>query len=392
MLSERSVPSVVVIPDWGRMPRRMAARSVFAWRTSTSPLLARARLVCEDTRLRNAGYVCSVGGGPGGIGYAGVADGFSHVLPFLEQRDAHHGDGHRETGTVSWRDLAAGWAPDGVDLMAVGAPARRLRPLTAPHTVLLPFRVELVVPVVPDAAAMRARVSRKERQHVARQRRDRDWSLEHATAAADFDHFYDHMHLPTMRRRHGDATRSLERDIAFECAFRHGLLFFLTERGTRVAGMLCRWTARTRTLTLRLAGVSEGADEHYRSGAFTALYPLILEWAAQHGVRAVNLSGCEPFLSKGIFQFKRKLHPRVVLPASHFGGKRLLLRVVRDSARVRDFLVANPVIAEIPGGGLEAVYFHDERRPARLDHRWEGVGLRAARQVHLDSFLSNANR
>jgi hypothetical protein len=156
--------------------------------------------------------------------------------------------------------------------------------------------------------------------------------------------------------------------------------------------MLCRWASRTRTLTLRLAGVDGGAAEHYRSGAFTALYPLILEWAAQHGVRTVNLSGCEPFLSKGIFQFKRKLHPRVVLPASHFGGKRLLLRVLRDSARVRDFLVANPVIAESADGGLDAVYFHDEQRPARLDHRWEGVGLRAARLVHLSSFLAGAKR
>lgn len=54
-------------------------------------------------------------------------------------------------------------------------------------------------------------------------------------------------------------------------------------------------------------------------------------------------------------------------------------------------IVAQPVSAwrtsTRPGGGTEAVYFHDDQRPARLDLRWEGTGLSAARLTHLDSFL-----
>ncbi|MBO4139029.1 hypothetical protein J5U46_02515 [Micromonospora tulbaghiae] len=369
--------------------RSVLARPVFAWRTSTRPGLVRLRSSWDDIRLRRATSVRSTVDGPLTLGYLGLPEGTSHVMPFLEEQAARGGPVlRRSTRTVPWAEALA---PADVDLMAIGAPPARVRPLLSARDLLLPFRVELVVPVVPDVAAMRARVSRKERQRVARQRRDLGWKLEHTAAAEDFQWFYDHVHLPTMRRRHGPATRSLERDIALQCVFRRGFLFFLTDEHERVAGMLCLFDRRTRTLTLRLAGVTHGAPAHYATGAFAALYVLILEWAAVHDVRAVNLSGCEPFLSKGIFQFKRKLHPQVVRPADHFGAKRLLLRVVRDTPRVRDFLVANPVIAEAPGGGLEAVYFHDDRRAARLDLRWEGTGLRGARLTHLDSFLRSTS-
>ncbi|MFD5514948.1 hypothetical protein [Streptomyces sp. NPDC127066] len=371
------------------IPRPVAARPVFAWRTSSRPALVRTRVAWDDARLRRATSVRSTIGGSLTLGYAGLPEGASHVVPFMEERAAQGAAVHRTTRTVPWADALE---PSGVDLMAVGAPAERIGPLASAHDLVLPFRIELVVPVVPDVAAMRARVSRKERQRVARQRRDLDWALESATDAADFDWFYEHVHLPTMRRRHGPAARSLEREIAFRCVFRRGFLFFLTEGRERIAGMLCLFDPQTRTLTLRLAGVTDGAQAHYGTGAFAGLYVLILEWAATHGVRAVNLSGCEPFLSKGIFQFKRKLHPRVVRPADHFGAKRLLLRVVRDTPAVRDFLVANPVVAETPDGALEAVYFHDDRRPARRDIRWEGTGLSAARTTHLDSFLHGASK
>ncbi|MFD7168151.1 hypothetical protein [Streptomyces violascens] len=366
------------------IPRLIVARPVFAWRTSSRPTLVRTRLAWDDARLRRATSIRSTAGGSLTLGYAGLPEGASHVVPFMEERAAHGAPVHRRTRTVPWTDAME---PSGVDLMTIGAPAERIRSLASAHDLLLPFRIELVVPVVPDVAAMRARVSRKERQRVARQRRDLGWALENATAAADFEWFYENVHLPTMRRRHGLATRSLEREIAFQCVFRQGFLFFLTEGRERIAGMLCLFSPRTRTLTLRLAGVTHGAQAHYGTSAFAGLYVLILEWAATHGIRAVNLSGCEPFLSKGIFQFKRKLHPRVVRPADHFGAKRLWLRVVRDTPAVRDFLVANPVIAETPGGALEAVYFHDDQRPARRDIRWEGTGLSAARMTHLDSFL-----
>jgi hypothetical protein len=231
-------------------------------------------------------------------------------------------------------------------------------------------------------------VSRKERQRFARERVRREWRLEATRDPADFSHFYSRMHLPTMARRHGDATRSVGPALARDVILANGMLFFVTERGRRCAGMLCRLDRDSDTLTLRLAGVLDGASEHYRSGIFMAMYLLIAEWAAAKGVERVDLSGCEPFLSKGILQFKRKLHPRIELPANHFAAKRLWIGVRRDSPAIRDLLTANPVVAIRPSGRFEALYFHDAQRPPRTDLRWEGINISAARHVDLDAFLA----
>ncbi len=60
----------------------------------------------------------------------------------------------------------------------------------------------------------------------------------------------------------------------------------------------------------------------------------------------------------------------------------------RDSPSVRDFLVANPMLTETPDGVLEAVYFHDDKRPARIDYRAESPGVERIRHAGLDDFLS----
>ena len=149
--------------------------------------------------------------------------------------------------------------------------------------------------------------------------------------------------------------------------------------------MLCRLEGST--LVVRLAGVEAGGEEPYRSGTYMAMYVLILQWAAEQGLTRVDLSGCEPFLSKGIFQFKRKMHPEVTLPDNHFREKRLVLRVLRDTPEVRDLLTANPVLTSGTHGGLEAVYFHDPDRPARTDLRWQCPGVSSQRTLDLDEFL-----
>jgi hypothetical protein len=196
------------------------------------------------------------------------------------------------------------------------------------------------------------------------------------------------MHRPTMARRHGPRTRTEPKAVAYECLFRRGPLFFVSEEGRRVAGVLCRWEPRTRTLTTRLLGVLDGDEAHYRSGAFKAAYHLLLEWACGAGVEHVDLHGTEALISKGIFQWKRKFHPRVVLPPNHFARKRVWLHAARDTPAVRRFLVANPVLAMLPQGGIEAVYFRDRERRPRTDLGCSCPGVLRQRELDLDAFLS----
>ena len=351
----------------------------YRWHNSTDPRIGRwhrrvDRLVCARPRV-TVSYPAD--GGPT-LAYAGLDDGLYHTLPFLEQRRGP--TSHRESRRGAWAALDAPAA----DILAVGHLASQAVPAAGMASIELPFRVNLVVRPGEDPAAIPSRLSRKARQQYLREQGARCRSLEVATSEADFAYFYHHMHVPTMRRRHGAATRSVPVATARGSMFRRGVLFFLREHGDRVAGMLCR--REPDTLVLRLAGVRDGAPDAYRSGTYLALYVSILDWAVRGGVAAVDLSGSEPFLSKGIFQFKRKLHPEVRWPATHFAGKRLRLCVRRDTPAVRDFLVANPMLVAVEGG-FEGLYFHDRIRPPRLDLRWRTGGVLDYRTADLDWFL-----
>ncbi|MEU8814716.1 GNAT family N-acetyltransferase [Actinoplanes sp. NPDC048796] len=354
---------------------RWAVRARHRWHHSTHPALATGHHLIDLARTPSP-LVASAGGDGPTLAYGGLADGLVHVLPFLESRR-----------TAPAQRL--GDEPAGADLVALGCGEAQAFALPADRSLVLPMRVHLVVPLPADPGDVVRRVSRKDRQQHARGCDRFGWRLEEGTTVADFTEFYHRFHLPTMRVRHGERTRSAPVDEAYECLFRRGRLFFLTARGRRVAGMLCVVDQRGRRVVSRLAGVQDGAAEHYRSGVYMALHVLILQWAARQGLATADLSGCEPFLSKGIFQFKRKLHPTVTVPATHFGRKRLWLRVERDGPAVRDFLVANPPMVIDRRQRMRAVYFHDRSRPPRLDLRWQTPGLDDGVLVDLDEFLAS---
>ncbi|WP_242884803.1 GNAT family N-acetyltransferase [Actinomadura litoris] len=357
----------------------------YAWQHGADPWIVRAREWADAAVSARPPVTVSVpeDGGPV-LAYGGLPDGLTHVLPFLEQRRGPAA-ARRVTRRTSWTGLADGRAAPDADILAVGCLRRRVPDPVPEHVLLLPFRVTLAVPTGGGPERVLRGISRKARQQHVREVRSRARTLRVATGDADFEHFYEGMHRPTMRRRHGDAARSESKETARACLFRRGALFYLCEDGRPVAGMLCR--RERAALVVRLAGVAGGDEELYRSGTYMSLYILVLQWASEHGVARVDLSGCEPFLSKGIFQFKRKMHPEVALPANHFGGKRLHLRVRRDGPAVRAFLAANPMLTLAPDGALEAAYFHDDDHPPRTDLRWEAPGITGHRLIHLDGFL-----
>ncbi|WP_405710649.1 MULTISPECIES: GNAT family N-acetyltransferase [unclassified Streptomyces] len=358
----------------------------YAWNNSGGALVLGARGAAEALARPRLTRSVPQGQGPV-LAYAGLDHELTYVLPFLEQRRGT--PSVRTRTTTSWAELAGGRAAADTDILAVGHRRSRVPDPLPRHSLLLPFRITLTVPLEAaddPAAAVLRRISRKARQQHARELRSRVRTLEVSRNEADFDSFYDHMHVPTMGRRHGDAARSEAKESARACIFRHGAMFFLCESGRRVAGMLCRLEGRT--LVIRLAGVDGGGEEAYRSGTYMALFILILQWAAEQGFTRVDLSGGEPFLSKGTFQFKRKMHPHISLPPNHFRDRRLLVRVLRDSPQVRDFLVANPMLTLDDDGALWAVHFHDADRPPRLDLRWQCPGVDGQRLIDLDAFLA----
>ncbi|WP_432837906.1 hypothetical protein [Dactylosporangium sp. CA-092794] len=363
-----------------------SARLAYAWNNSPS-WPARAARRYWDGRGRRVPVVRSDSAtGEVSIAYAGLPIGEINLLQLLEhQRTAVAGPvAGRTAATAGWHDLEAGRWPD-ADLVVVGAEAHRTARLPLDRALLAPFRIHLVVDVADDPEERQRRISKRERWEFRRNHKRYRWVLEEDPSPAALEFFYHRMHQPTMRRRHGERGRSERLAVARHAVLRHGTLFFLREGERRVAGVLCHRSSAG-TLTTRLLGVLDGDPAHYDSGAFKAVYHLLLEWAGEHGVTQLDLFGTEALLSKGIFQWKRKFAPRVVAPPNHFATKRMYLHVARDTPAVRDFLVANPLLAQA-GGGLEPWYFADADRPARLQISAQCPGLPEPRIVDLDAWL-----
>jgi hypothetical protein len=378
----------LVSPGRVAAPRRWQVLAGYEWRQNTSPLVAGSRSWIDSRLLPWVAMTSAAGADGPSIAYVGVPAGVQIHQLLEHRREALGGSATtRLTGRADRRALlSGGWLPD-ADLVAVGGAASQVGRLPGAAALALPFRVHLLARTGDGPCGWYHRMSRSERRWSNRTLSTGPWALEVAADAASFEYFYHRMYRPTMHARHGERAVSESRDSAFECLFRPGVLAFVTYEGTRVAGLLCRWGAGQRVLTLRLGGVLDGLPDYYRNGAMRATDHLLLAWAAARGVPIVDFGSAEPFLSQGVFQRKRLLASTAVLAPNHSGRHRLWWHARRDTPRVRDFLVANPVLEVAGDGRLRAVYFCDEQRPARLDLAPAREGVDGCRVLSLDEFL-----
>ncbi len=349
-----------------------ALRARYAWDQSDHPLILRTRGQINARVLPFVSVVSLAGPAAPSLGYAGVPHGLGKVLQTLEARREAAGAPTTELrrARVGRARLLRGALPD-ADLVAVGCSAAQAAALPRRNALVLPLRLHLAIDLSGGREQWHPAISRRERQWFSARRNEADWALEVAHGEADFRFFYRQMHLPTMRSRHGERTRSEPEDSARECLLRTG----------------------------RLLGVLDGAEQMYEIGALKALYHLLLDWADGAGVRRLDLGGTEAWLGTGLFQWKRRFAPRVLPAPNHLGALRVWFHARRDTPAVRDFLAANPVLELLggPGGAepgpgsdaarLRAVYFHDDDRPARLDLAHACPNVREYRTVHLDEFL-----
>lgn len=336
-----------------------------------------------------AGLRCVAPDGGLSLRYQGFPEGLTYIVPYLRDQGALVAEPAART---RWQAIRAGVADPVADIELVGCSRSRARRLPSERSLVLPFRVRLLVDVRADVEAMYQRVSPKQRREFTRLRRRHGWVGEISTDPADLEFFYERMHLPVMARRHGDETRGTDREIALHCLLRKGFLLFVTEHDKRVTGVLCRLDDHGRTLRMRLLGVLDGDETHYRSGAVKAVYYLAMEWAAANGVSRIDFAGADPFPGRGVFQFKSRFHPTTELPADHHRDRRVHLRVTTDSPRLRDFLVATPMLAVDDSDRLVATYFRDAVRQPRTDIRAAGPGVHTTRMIDLDDFLAGARR
>lgn len=358
----------------------------YLWNNSPQPALSALHTTIDSLRAGNR-TLSTVPENPEApsISYAGFRQGLSNILQLTDVLRAKDFPGvvHWEAAPIpAGRETVEPPAPADIQLTGGVRPA----PMDGVPALTLPFRIHLTIPT-PDIESVERGISKRERTRFHGSLDHSKWQSQVLHDQDAVDSFYHHMHLPTMEARHSGATRTETLQMARHVA-RHGGLLLLRARAQPIAG--CLFTERRGTFTTRLLGVQGGHAEHYDSGAFKALYHLMLRHCAeQPRLQQMDLFGTEAFLSKGIFQWKRKLGAGVVPAPNHYGNKYLHVRITADTPSVRRFLARNPMLA-VRHGSFVPVYFHDRDNPLRVDISSKTPGVDDPIEIDLNSFLSGS--
>ncbi|MFI1736994.1 hypothetical protein [Streptomyces sioyaensis] len=163
------------------------------------------------------------------------------------------------------------------------------------------------------------------------------------------------------------------------------MLFRVHKSGEWVAGSVSQIARERRTLNARLIGVKAGDDKYRTAGAQNFVYHAILDWAAgEDSIDTVEFQGCEPFLTKGTFQYKKRFGTTAVIPDNAFGRLRMLIRPKALTPSIRRFLANNPVLTDDSSGGLVAKYFFDQDNALRSDIPHSSPGITGNVAIDLD--------
>ncbi|WP_028624141.1 hypothetical protein [Pseudomonas sp. Ant30-3] len=347
---------------------------------STEPF-ARLEVVCHFCIYKGRSKTGSVAS----LVYVGLEEGLVYIAPFVAQCFFEHSISERE-GILEWSELDDFIAHQQTEICLLLAPKELVRHCHRSGDILGVSRIHQKVDVSSGwEHTIRQLSNRENKRRVQLIGQGFDFDVSHDEG--DFLVFYRSMHVPTMQTRYGCHARSVPEEKAYLDLFKRGVLFRISLKGEWVAGSVSQIDGATRTLNARLIGVKNGATIYRSNGAQNYVYHSILEWASgQPSIDCVDFQGCEPFLSKGTFQYKKRFGAMAVIPENAFGAWRLLIRAKMESSSVRQFLINNPLIGVDGAGHLQAQYFFDSQHKARLDIPCASKGIASEILHNLDQW------
>jgi hypothetical protein len=120
---------------------------------------------------------------------------------------------------------------------------------------------------------------------------------------ADFDFFYERMHVPMMHTRHADYG-VIEGKRGLEEQFHRGHVILVDRPGEgTVAGAVN--TLYGKWMFGIVSGTLDGDRRWHEQGALSALYYHTLRWCFDNGIRRFDNGFCRPFQTDGAYQHKR---------------------------------------------------------------------------------------
>lgn len=324
-------------------------------------------------------------GTPARLTYFGVEAGLLYIAPFVAQCFFEHFSADQE-GTMEWAQLDDFIKQNQTDMSLLMASLDIIQQRQQPGDVVGLSRVHQRVDVSAGWEHVLGQLSQRESKRRTQSIKE-GFKFDVSFEDEDFFSFYRSMHAPTMSARYGAFARSVQEQSAYLDLFKRGVLFRILLNEKWVAGSVSQIDISTRTLNARLIGVKDGSVLFRANGAQNFVYHAILEWASnQSSIDCVDFQGCEPFLSKGTFQYKKRFGAKAVVPKNDFGQWRLLIRVPTLCASVRQFLVNNPLIGLDADGQLQAQYFFDADHEIRSDIPFASKGIHSQVSHNLDQW------
>lgn len=185
----------------------------------------------------------------------------------------------------------------------------------------------------------------------------------------DFVDFYDHLHCPFVKDRHGEGASIQSREETL-AKLRSGAWRLLTVKSgdtTVAAGTVEFDGVHARFWQL---GVRDGDRSLLEAGAADAVYAFVLDEAVARGCATLHLGHSRPFVRDGVLEYKRMLGAYVANARDERRGS-VDLSVRRLTPGADDFLTENPLIAHDPDGRYRLYGFtHGGREAARERAAW----------------------
>ncbi len=161
--------------------------------------------------------------------------------------------------------------------------------------------------------------------------------------------FYYKMYLPYISKRCGGSAKLVNFFTVSRILKRGGLLL-VKLNGQYVSGIL--YGIYGDIVGACCLGIYEGKDQYLKEGAGQAALHFLINWSKLQGYKEIDYGRCKPFMSDGLFTYKRSWGMKV-RPS---GDLVLGLRVSNFNASVMEFLSENPLVFA-DSEGLSGVIF-----------------------------------
>lgn len=317
--------------------------------------------------------------------YCGIKAGLTYIQPFISTNLFSTEVKIVREDTINENELDSYIKNSNTDLLIVATGKEKITKLKKPQQFIMPFRIHQTVETKRGWKSVLDTISKRENQRAKKQVEKYGLKYFITKDEKDYFEFYESMHEPTMKIRYDGLARSVEKNKAFEEIFKKGLLFLITSNGLPVSGSVSQIDKNKNWLNARLIGVLDGDAKYRNIGAQNFVYHSILHWACHDGkIDVVDFQGCEPFLSKGTFQYKKRFGTSAILPPNEFYDKRLLVQINRKSSAVKNFFINNPVMLIDEQDNLGAGYFYDHNNEPKLEIPYKCNGFKYEKILNLD--------